>query len=192
MKPWRSLSKAELVTVVAPDGTERCTVQAYFAGNVFIVEDMSADMQPGDDLRRRLPNGKDDIFRIDDPALFDTGHMGAHYQVKVSRKGTFEQATGGYYVNVTGTNSRVNIGSSDYSTNVVNSGDVFGDMRQAINLGVNDEARRADIVAAIDAAEKAKGTGGFAAAYQSVVSVAADHLGLLLPFLPAFSALLGS
>jgi hypothetical protein len=191
VKPWRNLSKPELVTIVAPDGTERCKVQAFFAGNIFIVEDMNADMQPGDELRRRLPNGRDDVYRIDDPALFDTGRLVAHYQVKVSRKGIFAPDTGGYYVNVSGPNSRVNIASTDNSTNVVNSGDVFGDMRQAIEAGVSNEARRVEIIAAIDAAEEAKGTSGFLAAYQKVVSVAADHLGLLLPFLPAFTSLLG-
>lgn len=191
MAPWRSLSKPEPVTIVAPDGSERCRVTAYFAGSVFIVEDMKAIMEPGDEIRRHLPNGRDDVYRIDDPSLYDTGRMPAHYQVKVSRKGSYEHATGGYYVNVTGPNARVNIGSTDNSTNVVNSGDVFGDMRQAIEAGVQDPARREEILAAIGRAEKARGTPGFLAAYQQIVSVAADHLGILLPFLPALTGLLG-
>lgn len=189
--PWRMLSKAETVRIVAPDGSERCAIQAYFSGNIFIVEDMMADMQPGDELRRRLPNGKDDVYRIDDPALFDTGRIPAHYQVKVSRKGTYDHNAGGYKISVTGPNSRVNLNSTDNSTNIAHTGDVFGDMRNAIQTGVADPARRAEILSAIDEAEKAKGTSGFLSAYQKVVSAAADHIGLLGPFLPTLSGLIG-
>ncbi len=189
--PWRSLSKAEPVRIVAPDGSERCRVQAYFAGNLFIVEDMNADMQPGDELRRSLPNGKDDVYQIVDPALYDTGRMPAHYQIKVSRKGTFDHNAGGHLISVTGPNSRVNINSTDNSTNVAYAGDLFGDMRNVIQAGVADPARRSEIVAAIDDAERAKGTTNFLSAYQKVVSVAADHVGLLSPFLPSLTGLIG-
>lgn len=188
--PWRRLSKAEPIRIVAPDGSERCRVQAFFAGNLFVVEDMSADMQPGDELRRSLPNGKDDVFRIVDPALYNTGMMPAHYQVKVSRMGTFDQNAGGYLISVSGPNSRVNVNSTDNSTNVSYAGDLFGDMRTAIQSGVADPVRRSEIVAAINEAEQAKGSAGFLSAYQRVVSVAADHLGLLAPFLPALTAMM--
>lgn len=188
--PWRSVAKAEPVRIIAPDGTERCTVPAYYAGNIFIVDDMRADMEPGDELRRLLPNGKDDVFRIDDPRLYDTGHLPAHYQVKVSRKGTFPHNTGGHYISVSGPNSRVNLNSTDNSTNIVNSGDIFGDMRQVINGRVIDPAQRQEILRAIDEAEEVRGTPSFLAAYQRVVSVAADHIGLLAPFLPALAAMI--
>lgn len=190
MAPWRSLSKAEPVRIVAPDGSERCRTQAYFAGNVFIVEDMKADMQAGDELRRLLPNGKDDVYRITDPALYDTGRLPAHYQVKVSRKGTYDHDAGGYKISVTGPNSRVNLNSTDNSTNISYSGDVFGDMRNAIQTGVADPAKRCEIIAAIDEAEQAKGGPKFLSAYQKVVGVAADHLGLLGPFLPALTSMI--
>lgn len=188
--PWRSLSKAEIVRIVAPNGDERCRTKAYFAGKIFIVEDMSADMQPGDELRRTLPTGKDDVYQIVDPALYDTGSFPRHYQVKVARKGTFEHNAGGYMISVTGPNSRVNINSTDNSTNIAYTGDLFGDMRNAINAGVADTAKRSEIIAAIDEAEQSKGSSGFLSSYQKVVATAADHLGLLTPFLPALTGLL--
>jgi hypothetical protein len=189
--PWRSLAKPERVTIVAPDGSIRCQVSAYYAGNIFIIDDMKADLEPGDELRRVLPNGKDDVYRVDDPKLFDTGRMPAHYQVKVSRKGNFAHQTGGYFINVSGPNARVNIGSTDNSTNTVRTGDVFADMRQAIEAGVTDPERKAEIMAAINEAESAKGSGGFLKAYQNIVGTAADHLGVLTPFLPALTGMLG-
>lgn len=188
---WKSLAKPEQITIVAPDGNVRCQVTAYYAGSIFIIDDMKADLEPGDELRRVLPNGKDDVYRVDDPKLFDTGHMPAHYQVKVSRKGSFAHETGGYLVNVSGANARVNIGSTDKSTNIVQSVDVFADMRHAIETGVTNSAHKALIMTAIDEAERSKGSDGFVQAYQKIVGTAADHLGLLMPFLPALTGMLG-
>lgn len=188
--PWKRLGKPELVTIVAPDGAIRCQVTGYYAGSIFTIDDMKADIEPGDELRRVLPNGKDDVFHVDDPKYFDTGFMPAHYQVKVSRKGSFSHQTGGYLVNVHGANSRVNISSTDNSINVVQSGDVFADMRQAIETGMSDSAERTQIMAAIDEAEMAKGSDGFVRAYQKIVSTASDHLSLLTPFLPALTGML--
>lgn len=161
-----------------------------FSGSSVVIDDMNVVMEPGDELRRRLPNGLGDVYRIDDPRFFDARGMPRHYQVKLSRKGSFQHGTGGHYINVTGPNARVNINSTDNSTNIVNSGDVFGVMRQAVKAGVADPIRRGEIVAAINEAEAARGSTGFTAAYQKIVSVAADHLGILLPFLPALTALL--
>lgn len=96
MAPWRSVTKAEQVRIVAPDGAIRCTVNAYFAGTVFVVEDMSLDIEPGDELRRKLPNGKDEVFLVTEPTLFDTGRMARHYQIKFTRKGTYLADTGGF------------------------------------------------------------------------------------------------
>lgn len=190
--PWRSVSKPEPIRIISPEGDVRCTVQAFYAGGIFIVEDMKADVRPGDELRRMLPNGNDDVFAVDDPELFNTGIVATHYQVKVSRKGTFSHNVGGHFISVSGPNARVNVGSNDHSTNISHQGDVFGDIRQAVKVGVREEAKRAEILAAIDEAERTKGTGGFLTAYQKVISIAADHIGLLGPFLPALTALIPS
>ena len=64
-------------------------------------------------------------------------------------------------------------------------------MRRAIESGVSDPARRAEILSKIDDAEKSKGTGGFLRAYQALVGTAADHLLLLTPFMPDLTKLLG-
>lgn len=191
MKPWEDVARAEQVTIVAPDGGERCRVKAYFAGDTVFVDDPTVDVEPGDELRRRLPNGKDDAYRVVDSTYVNTDLVAPHHQIKIARKGTFPAGTGGYYVTVSGANARVNIGSTDNSTNVVGDADVFNAMRQAITAGVPDPLRRAEIVTAIDAAEGARGTGAFVKAYRDVMGIAADHLGLLLPFLPALTEMLG-
>ncbi|MEM7667220.1 MAG: hypothetical protein AAF250_15305 [Pseudomonadota bacterium] len=188
--PWRSLSKPESVRIVAPDGTQRCQIEAFYCGSHFMVEDMSADMQPGDELRRVLPNGKDDVYLIKDPAFFNTGMIPDHYQVKVERKGVMPANSGGHYISVSGPNSRVNINSTDNSNNANTSNQVFADMRIAVNEGVSDEVQRQAILAAIDEAEEAKGTAGFTSAYQKLMGSAANHMTVIAPFLPGLSQML--
>ena len=42
------------------------------------------------------------------PIFYDTGIMGAHFQIKVRRKGTFQHKQGGNYnINISGSNARV-------------------------------------------------------------------------------------
>lgn len=191
-RPWRSLAKPEDVDVVAPDGSVRCRVTAYYAGTMFTVEDMTADIQPGDEIRRLLPNKKEDVFNVDDPQFFNAGGFGPHYQIKVSRKGTFLRHTSGNYtITVSGTNSRVNINSSDNSTNTSLTGDIFNDLRRAVECGVPDASTRKAIIKNIDEAEKMNGRDGFLQAYQAIISSAANHMTIVSPFLPALTKLLG-
>lgn len=90
---------------------------------------------------------------------------------------------------VTGDNARVNIGSTDNSTNTVNQGALFSDVVAAIERGVPGE-HGAVLIEAAREMERTQGTPDFAGAYQRFVGLAADHMTLLIPFLPALTALL--
>lgn len=121
--PW-NLVPAEDMEVVAPGGEIRGTVKAHFAGNVIIVPDKMADVRTGDEMRRRLPNGNDDVFVVTEPTFFNTRGMAPHYQIKFRRAGTEPHHKGGNFtINVTGTNSRVNINSIDNSINITSDDD---------------------------------------------------------------------
>ncbi len=87
MGPWRSVSKPQAINVVAPDGTLRCTVIGYFSGAVFFIDDMRVDVHPGDEIRKIVGDGPEEIFRVDDILLYERGRSSfpPHYQVTVSR-----------------------------------------------------------------------------------------------------------
>lgn len=189
-KPWKHLTTPQDVDIVAPDGTVRCRVAGHYSGSMFIIDDLSVDVQAGDEIRRMLPNGKEEAFHVDDPRFYD-GAFSPHYQVKVSRKGTFPRHSGGNYnINLHGLNPRVNIGSTDNSTNTAVSGNLFSDIRCAVESGVSDPAQQASLLSKIDDVEKAKGTGNLIQAYQQLIASAADHMTILAPFLPALTQLL--
>lgn len=175
--------------VVAPDGTIRCSIKAVFAGNLIAVDDPSATILVGDELRRRLPNGSEEAFEVTDPKFFE-GHGGirAHYQVHFRRKGTFQKGQGGNYsVHVSGLNARVNIGSHDQSSNVAVEGDIFGTLKAKLESEVTDREALKKLIAAVDEMQRQQGKSEFAGAYQKFVSLTADHIGIVAPFLPALT-----
>jgi hypothetical protein len=95
--------------------------------------------------------------------------------------------------NVTGPNARVNVGSTDNSTNVVttDNAELFNQLR-ALVQGVADEAARTAIASAVNDMEQSAGKTAFIQHYTRFISVAADHVGLFGPLLPALSRLLGA
>ncbi len=193
MKPWTIAGKPEKIDIVAPEGEIRSSVLAYFAGNLFVIEDMSVDIQAGDEIRRPLPNGKEQAFTVTDPACYPSGPFAPHYQVKIAPKGTFDQHKGGHYqVTVSGPNSRVNIGSHDSSVNVAISDNVFNDIRHALanaGIGSGELAILQKKVAAMEAAED---QGTFSKAYQGFVGGLANHITVVAPFLPALTQMLSA
>jgi len=99
-------------------------------------------------------------------------------------KATTHQTT---VYNITGVNSRVNIDSVDSSTNIVNTDvtQLFASMRSAVDAGSIDESAREALHSRIDKMEAAIGTKSFAHTYADFMQLAANHLTVFKPFLPA-------
>jgi hypothetical protein len=190
MQPWKAVCQPDEIDVVAPDGTVRCHVIGYYSGSQFVIDDMKADVRPGDEIRRMLPNGNEEAFTVLDPKFFK-GHFGPHYQVKVGRSGIFSRHTGGNYtVHVSGSNSRVNIGSTDQSTNTVVNGNLFNQIRKALGDGIEDESERKKLTELVSRVEAAHDRKNFVAGYQALIASAANHMTIIAPFLPALAELL--
>jgi hypothetical protein len=112
------------VTLVKADGTVvREDIPAHVQPKLILIEDVTVPLEMGDHLLRKLNNGNVEDFIVDDPA-FCAKIRGVpdHFQVKVRRSGgaspertVIQSITN----NFEGPNSRVNINSTDNSTNVV-------------------------------------------------------------------------
>jgi hypothetical protein len=187
-----SAFKKDPCTIVAPDGAIRATPKAQFAGSsLVVIQGTDVVVMPGDEIRRKLPNGTGEAFNVIDPTFYDTGPFGPHFQIKVARKGVFPLNSGGNYtVHVSGPNSRVNIGSQDHSINVA-ADNVFGEITAALKAGISDQNKLAELLATVEEMKRERGRSGFMQAYQKFVGLAADHIGLVSPFLPALTNLLG-
>ncbi|WP_293922157.1 hypothetical protein [Sphingobium sp. UBA5915] len=192
MNAFNSLPKSDF-EVISPDGEVRSTGKGIFTGNKVVVFDEKLLVYADDEIRRTLPSGADDTFTVVDPQFFPKmATIPANFQIDVRRKGTFPHGKGGHFnITVSGENSRVNIGSTDNSTNVVNNSGVFADLINAIEGGVENVEQKAVLVEAVKDMEKAKGTGGFASAYAKFMGLAADHIGVITPFVGPLAAMIG-
>lgn len=190
MDPFSDFPKSDF-EVISPEGEVRSSGRGIFTGEKIVVFDETLPVFMGDEIRRRLPNGADEVFDVTDPRFVEKfGSIPAHYQISVRRKGAFAHGRGGHLtITMTGDNARVNIGSTDSSTNTVNHGALFADVIAAIEQGVVQD-QQAALVESVREMERAQGTEGFVGAYQRFIGLAVDHMTLLAPFLPALAALL--
>lgn len=94
-------------------------------------------------------------------------------------------------INVSGPNARLNIASTDNSTNSYSATtlSLFQDMRVAVERKVPEEDRK-PLMEGIDGLEESVGKPTFGARYKEFIQLAANHISVIAPFLPALSSLL--
>ena len=198
MSIFQSL-KNDRVTLVKKDGQRFEHLTASVQAGLILTDNPKIPIEDGDRFERQLPSGIVDVFTVLDSG-FQQGLHGipAHYESKV-RKNTAESppsprpAAGPQAVyNLIGPNTRVNMQSSDSSTNVVNveSAVLFDNLREAIQKSSLDSTVARQLIQNVKAMQSAVGTKTFGERYKEFIAVAADHMTLVAPFLPALTQLL--
>lgn len=97
--------------------------------------------------------------------------------------------------NVSGTNARVNVSSTDSSINVVNeqTPEVFAELLAAVKSSGVDSKRLRLLESAVQEMEQSYGQPTFSSKYQAFMSVLADHIQVfgpvVAPYLPALATL---
>ena len=198
MSIFQSL-KNDRVTLVKKDGQRFENLTASVQAGLILTDNPKIPIEDGDRFERQLPSGIVDVFTVLDSGFQQGLHgMPAHYQSKV-RKNTAESppsprpAAGPQVVNnLIGPNTRVNIQSSDSSTNVVSveSAVLFDNLREAIQKFSLDSTLARQLIQNVNAMQSAVGTKTFGERYMEFIAVAADHMTLVAPFLPALRQLL--
>jgi hypothetical protein len=91
-----------------------------------------------------------------------------------------------------GDNSRFNINSADSSTNIIQQApqELFQAIRETIQAKLGSHADRDTLLTRIEALEKAVSEKTFAQRYAEFMSLAADHITVFAPFMPALAQLL--
>lgn len=186
----------DVVALVKQDGARTENVKAVVQSNEITIYDASLNVEEGDRIERRLPSG-----RVESYLVLDTGFspglspVPAFFHMKVRKESAIRDDRGSSSVvyNLTGPNARVNVNSTDSSTNItnVNSTELFVKMRDAV-AGIQDSEQRQLLVERIEVMERSQGSKDFAKRYSEFISLAADHMSVLAPFMPALGQLLGS
>ncbi len=117
------------VNLLKKDGSTVNDIAATISGSDLIVIKLNRNqgktilIEPGEMIFRKLSNGGEDTFQVVDPCFYERGpgSTGPHYQTRVKKLGLPEAkaAVQSITYNFTGHNSRVNIDSTDNSTNTV-------------------------------------------------------------------------
>lgn len=96
-------------------------------------------------------------------------------------------------ITIQGDNARINIHSTDHSSNISSSGSasIFNEMRGALTGGIASPEELSRIVGHLDGIEKAASRSEGLSSYQSFISSLADHITIVSPFLPALTAFIG-
>lgn len=182
------------IEVVGKSGEVKAKTRAIIDSKLATIPDASVHIEPGDEIRRRIPSGIEEAFEVIDPVYFpDNGGMiPAHLQVKIQRKGTFQPGTGGNFnFFVSGNNARVNFQSTDNSQNSINEASVFAELASTIREQIAEASARDELLQLVaEMHENSQDKPKYLSLYQKFISIAADHLGVLGPFLPAITGLL--
>jgi hypothetical protein len=185
----------DMVTIRTKDGKTYADVRASVQTGKILTQRSDIPIQPGDEVVRRIPAGVDEVFVVDDPG-FQAGFGGipAFYDMRVHRADAPARAprVGTVIYNLTGPNARFNINSVDASTNVVNQAppELFEALRVAIKSRIPAGQEQQDLLASASDLEQETGKPGFAQRYAQFMALAANHMEVLAPFIPALTQML--
>jgi len=183
------------VTLVKKDGKRFENIRAWVQSDKIFTNDPAIPIEDGDVFERALPNGIVERYTILDAGFMQgTGGIKSHYQSVVRKQTKIDPLAQPSQIvyNLIGPNARVNIQSVDSSANLVEvePTELFGRIREAIGKSVQDGEMLKKLQEKVTELEKAQGTTGFMARYQEFIALAANHMTLLAPFIPALSQML--
>jgi hypothetical protein len=185
----------ELVTLVKADGRRYPDIRSRVGGTVIFMLDVTLPVEEGDHIERILPNTLIETFVVEERGFHNKqGSFPAHYQSKVRKLSSLrpEKQQGKTVIRVRGANARVNINSTDNSTNTVGFSDVelFESITKLVETKIHDSESRRLLLESLDGMRQARAMGkkrGFVQYYQQFIASAANHMTIFAPFLPALS-----
>lgn len=192
------------VSIKRQDGSTYEDIPAHVdsrRGEVILAE-TNITIADGDTLIYHRANGLPVEFVITDAEFVQSTSPGPFpsafpesYLLTVKKKSPVIGAhgQGNVIYNIYGMQSRVNINSQDHSVNIVqkDAAGIFEDLKNVILSGVPDE--EADVLLkTVQDMENSQGQKGFLQAYQDFMQLAANHITVVAPFLPALAQLLSS
>lgn len=139
-----------------------------------------------------LPAGSDSQYpRLVEQAVGLSANL---VKTRIDRRRLMAKKTEGYTTiyNVQGENARVNVNSNDHSVNVVTKSkdEFFTTLQQKIESEVPEGEEKQKILTALTALQESHGQRTFAQRYTDFIAVAANHVALLAPFIPALTEML--
>ena len=186
----------DTVTVIHKDGARHENVRASVQQNKIFIDDATLPLSTEDRIERVLPSGQVEVFRPTNVHLWSGGlSISSYYEVDYEREDAVQRRSPMTAVNVRISDSpqaHINLNSTDRSTSVINgqTEEVFSQLRALIEESLAESDDLSLLLQKVDDMERARDSGGFANAYKEFITVAADHMTVLAPLVPALAAML--
>ncbi len=183
------------IILVKKDGKIYENVDAGVQSKMILIVDTSLPIESGDKIKRRLPSGVEEIFVITDPGFQQAFRsIPAHYQIQYDREGNTKPTVdrGNVTYNFSGSHSRVNVNSLDQSINIGDNhvATTLDQLRAILNDQIADAEERSRLLAKVDELQQAHGTERFTEIYKEFMVMAANHMTVIAPLVPALTALM--
>lgn len=184
----------ERVNVVTKRGESKDVPASVQRAKIYIFK-TDIPIEPGDKVIRMVPSGVVEEYIVEDPGFYSgMGSIPDNYQIVVRCADAVRHQPIGASVmyNIIGANARFSINSVDNSTNIIDSApsEKFKALREAIRTRIQDERDRQNLLENATELENHAGTEGFLESYQLFIALAADHMSVIAPFIPALTQLL--
>ncbi|HAT1976812.1 TPA: hypothetical protein ACF754_001943 [Legionella pneumophila] len=181
------------VTLVKNNGTKvRSEIPAQVSSNRIIIFDSSLPIEVGDHILRELKSGLVEDFIVDNPCI-QTGHgsIPDSFQIKVHRSDEPTAKPEIIINQISGNNARINIRSTDNSTNIVGDhNQLFSTMNQLIEDNIDSDDERERLKVLVSELKENVGKPNFKNAYDKFIEGAANHMTIFVPIISALSSLL--
>jgi len=182
------------ITVRRKNGETYPDVHASVQRNRVYTDRIDIPIEPGDEIIRKTPAGVEEVHVVDDPGFHKgMGGIPDTYQMTVRPAKKATRSSAAVIYNISGPNARFNINSVDASTNIVQQdpSELFHALREAIQTELLSTPEYQQLLESVQELENAIGKKDFAHKYASFMALAADHITVLCPFIPALTQLLG-
>lgn len=180
----------EKVRIIKQNTSVYNDVEALVDGSTIFIDDTSLAIEEGDIIERALPSGTKEQYLVIDRGFYRGMHgIADHYEVKVEKQSAYTKVSRGQVIYNIGNADRVNINSTDNSTNYhISAKDIaIMDTLRSLAKGLDNEA---EIVSAVDKMQENIGKKSFAEKYNAFIQSAANHMTIFAPFIPALTTLL--
>lgn len=183
------------ITIHTQDGREFPDVRAVVDKGTIIHFDTQIPITVGDHVTRRMPAGVLERWVVEDPGLMQSDED-SFYNMTVRRTDALPQVSSVAQTttiyNITGPNARFNNNSNDSSVNIVNqtAAELFKALTETLEKALVKSPDRTELIRLAGAMEASVATPGFAQRYAEFMSLAAKHVEIVKPFLPALLQLL--
>ena len=182
------------VTLIKQDGSVYENIKANVQPDIIFIVNYKLPIEEKDKLYRILPNGLVEKYDVIDRGYYsDFQSIKAHYQVKVRKEGSikeeeYKSITNIY--NVTGDQSKININSIDNSVNKITTNkELFEKLITTLDE-IKDENTKIKAINLAKEMENSINIPGYKVKFQSFISVVANYMTIVGPFIPSLCAFL--